>query len=118
MNEALAAPKSGLPALLTALASHPDAEPILPLASASHFFMKDVLAAPDKGLPALLTALEAQSESAADAACAKDMPAANTALRMQVISLDIRFLLVISKNGGQPSFPLRSRRLQIHSPPQ
>src|SRR6516225_4457339 len=51
MNEVLAAPESGLPSALIALAAQE---------SAMHFFMNEVLAAPASALPSLPTALVSQ----------------------------------------------------------
>ena|ERR1700733_3706953 len=60
-----AAPESGLPSALTALAAQ---------VSVMHFFMKDVFAAPARGLPSLPTALLSQ------VSCAKAAPPANVAI--------------------------------------
>src|ERR1700753_241234 len=55
MNEFLAAPASGLPSELIALAEQE---------SAMHFFMNEVVAAPASGFPSLLIALLSQLSSA------------------------------------------------------
>jgi hypothetical protein len=57
MKLLLAAPLSGLPSLLTALASQ---------ASCLHFFKKLVSAAPASGFPSLPTALALQSSALAE----------------------------------------------------
>src|ERR1700758_2652609 len=64
MKLVFAAPESGLPSALIALAAQE---------SAMHFFMNEVLAAPASGLPSLLIALVSQLS------CAKAAPPANVA---------------------------------------
>src|ERR1700726_4498572 len=74
-----AAPESGLPSALTALAAQ---------VSAIHFFMKDVFAAPASALPSLPTALLSQVSCARAAPPAKvAMNAANNTLRSMFFSL-------------------------------
>src|SRR5215475_8577586 len=75
----LAAPYSGLPSLLTALASQ---------ASFLHFFTKLVLAAPWSGLPSALTALLSQ-DCAVAALIAKQVIKAARMIRFIVSSVMI-----------------------------
>src|ERR1700726_3620114 len=84
-----AAPESGLPSALTALAAQ---------VSAIHFFMKEVFAAPASGLPSLPTALLSQ------VSCAKAAPPANvTTSAASIIFLSI----VLSLSNGLDHDPLQ-----------